>query len=131
MSKIETLTDAQRAAITNCTDEAAWHAGCDALRIIDRLTAALEAAERKAESRERGHDYAWAEKSKAESELVTAKARVTELEAQRDDIAELAQSKLNAAESELAQMRGRVERATCMLNGPHSVTAVIGVLRGR
>lgn len=38
----EKLTDAQREAITNCTDEAAWHAGCEALYLIDAQAAELE-----------------------------------------------------------------------------------------
>ena len=50
----------------------------------------------------------------AESELATAKARVAELEAAKDALAELlgqAAAKLTKADSELADLRGRVERA--------------------
>lgn len=39
MTDREKLTDEEREAITNCTDEGAWHAGCEALRIIDAQAA--------------------------------------------------------------------------------------------
>lgn len=55
---------------------------------VARLTAALEAAERKAESWERGHDYAWAEKAKAESRAEALQARTAELEAELRNLRE-------------------------------------------
>ena len=171
MSKIERLTDEARGAITNCTDEAAWHAGCEALRIIDTLTAALEAAERSARNCEAVFDancsiafqleVARAALSRlsapskdyvevlereicramaAESRAEALQARTAELESEVaiawDDDAET--KRANAAESELADLRGRVERALTVysyfeidLPAEVALRRIAEVLRGR
>jgi len=69
--------DALRAELRELSDAvAARTSEAAALRAeFDKANARADAAERKAESWERGHDYAWSEKQRAESEAAREKAR--------------------------------------------------------
>jgi len=118
---IEKLTDEARRTL----EDGGLLRGDDALRIIDALTAALEAAGRKAESWERGHDYAWAEKTAAESRAEALQARVSALEAERaglikhhelfvDGIRRNYSERLDAAEAKRVDAESKLSAAlTC------------------
>lgn len=45
-SEPRALTDEQRTTITNAEDDAVWHAGCDALAVMDAQSARLQKLER-------------------------------------------------------------------------------------
>ncbi len=51
---------------------------------LDSATARAEAADLRAQSWERGHDYAWSEKRRAEEKVAALEARLAQLEAQSD-----------------------------------------------
>ena len=119
--------------------------GPEALRIIDRLTAALEAEEHdhceQRESRkywEQKEGVAWARAEALQArvaELESALAAKAGYEAWMRAAKDLG-AKLDVAESELADLRGRVERAKeALVSAPVSldgrIARALEVLRGR
>lgn len=146
MSKIERLTEDEREAVRRGTCQAS---GPKALRIIDRLTAALEAAERAQSTAAKFNQNLVRQRGELESRADARQARTAELEGKLQAVEthaklwhETADANLNralAAESELAQMRERVERALTVysyferedLPAEVALRRIAEVLRGR
>ncbi len=107
--------DAANARVAELERECDSHVQ-DTLRLSEDLVAAndrAEAADRRAQSWERGHDYAWSEKQLAESEAEALRAQLAAANA-RADAAEWEvrtfEAALERAESEAAALRAELER---------------------
>ncbi len=81
--KIEKLTDEERERLSYGGYVSVSDA-CTALRIIVAQAERIASLERQVESWERGHDYAWAEKRRAEEKVAALEARLAQLETQFD-----------------------------------------------